>query len=1199
MTCLESGGSPTRPSLPPTTQTLPASPPDSYERASEVLKQGLMARFGSIVGAYEWFDLNTGGYIHFSEFEKCLLANGVSTPLLVRELFSALDRSGAGRFSVSEFLSEAVKKLNPAPFPQLPAVEPTKSAPQELRRFSDPSTLPAGRRALRTASILAFRNGRYDDAIVSGLQALGITAPTPRWVASLSKHPDNLVELLLLARAFVVTKQLAKGQPFVALIESIMAEIEGSVTAPHVEATLLCSLGELFDEYAKTELAEKFFHQYATMTRSVFGATSLVYGDAVTIVCKFYLKHKQVDVALALANQAIDIRSQNLTSPHARLADAFANLGIVLRHASQLTEAIGALKEAAEQRVKLFGPNSLPAADAFFSIGSVLVQVCEESGAKETLEEAEKYLTASHSVRLKNLGPSHADSIAAAEMLRRLNLLKKPVEAKRKTAKDDPVIVDIENQRPESPKPIRSASKLPISRLGSTLLLIEEPLPAPPEPVPLPEADEAGMTETESEASSSEADANESSEEDDTRTEEGERMSLPASSVGGVARSAPSWMRRASAIMLNESGSQLANPNMAAWQPRQERKVKLILPESPFKQSMDLMGGSEFIDSLLTLHTNVLGTTDFEIESALPSDAPFWVSVSMQSIYAHKLMRQETEADSIGTKIEVAMAAIANQESGLKLVFAHLNSIYVAMNPGKRWNSITGGLKQDLLSVDTFSNFVNSKVQDVPLAEHFRDTFVRKNPGVLKAVMAALAKLDPLVESSFSEYVARTATRRKSINFIQDKLKSLNKDAGGPTEEGQMVLQVVTRKAEITATQEGLEKRSKIVLKGVKVIGELFHLNEAATFVDIAVDCLHELWSLLSAHPASSSDSDTSSEGGVSIPGSSSAGGARSAPSGMRRASAIMLSEPGKLANPNMAAWEPRKERKLKLTLPESPFKQSMDLMGASEFVDGLLTLQTDLLGTTDFEIESALPSDAPFWIYVAMESIYAQKLMRQETGPDSIGPKIEVAMAAIANQESELKLVFALLNSIFVAINPPKRRNSITGGLKQDLLSVDNFSDFINSRTQNVAFADYFRDAFVRKNPGLLDGVMAALMKLDPLVNSSISEYVARGVTRRKSINFVQDKLKGLTRDTGGPTEEGQMVLQVVERKPEIAAIQERLEKRSKIVLKGAKVIGELFHLNDATTFVDLAVDCLHELWFLLSAQPASSSSEDSDDSE
>ena len=380
-----------------------------HDKASEIFKECLMSRFGSIVGAYEWFDINRNGTVDYSEFQKMVVAANSSMDLMyVRELFAALDRNGDGKLSLSEFLNDAVQRLRT---PSSTKIE-NSATPSPVVSVQ----LSPARRALRTAALLAFRNGRYNDAIVAAQQALGITSASLK-SSLIAAHPDNLVEVLLLCRAFAVSNPM-KGEPLLELLQTILPPDQPTTFPAHVEATLLCSIAEIFDSYNKSPTAALYYQQYLRRLSDHFTTDSLVFSDGLTLASAFYLRSGQVEEAVEATRRAKEIRSAQLPAPHARVADALNNFGIALKMHAQLEKAIPAFAAAWEMRVALFGAVSVPAADSEFSLGSCHLALHYVSVGGGHDSRAVLHLTSAHAVRLKLLGPSHPDSLIAAETLR-------------------------------------------------------------------------------------------------------------------------------------------------------------------------------------------------------------------------------------------------------------------------------------------------------------------------------------------------------------------------------------------------------------------------------------------------------------------------------------------------------------------------------------------------------------------------------------------------------------------------------------------------------------------------------------------------------------------------------------------------------------------------------------------------------------
>lgn len=793
-----------------------------HELATETLKQSLMTRFVSMVGAYEWFDVNTSGYLDFDEFERTLVANGVTKTAVIKEMFTALDRQGAGKISLCKFLADAVKKLNPRDIGEpigSPPVEAITTPPAEVLP-SDPEALPAGRRALRAAAILAFRNGRYDDAIVSSLHALGITSPGLRWVSAIPRHPDSLTELLLLGKVFTVTKQLQKGEPFVKLIFDIFPPTS-NFFPNHVLATLLCCVGELMDLYDQPS-AGAYFDAYLDLTLKVFGQSSLVYGDALTVVSAFHFRRAALDHALTLSDRAKKIRKENINPPHARLADAYNNRGIILKALQRFKEAIPELKEAAGQRVKLFGVNSLPVADVFFTLAS-----CGE--------EPEKYFSACHSVRLKLLGPTHTDTLAVASELKKLGVGRAPDTVIDKKELQELLPAEKENAKPVSP---RLSLGLPPSvsndpRLDSLVIKPGRQRPSQSSKFVKPqiksrEKPEERREETEDHendvSEDDEADKVEQDHEDDSEHDDDEEEGISATN-------------RSLLVSSPKVASMRVEPTVPKPIPR---SPSMKLPESPFAKSHASLGEPNFVENLLTLDEKVVEESGFDIQKALPKRPPaFWIPIAMETVYAKKLIKEESDPEGEGILIHSFFQGLMNAERELRLVFQLLNGIFANIH-GQKSGLFRRAPKQGL-NVNNFVEFLHSRTKNVGLMEYFSEMLKDRHPVTYTKIVKDLEPVMELENTLLAKYLVKLEAEKKSIVFIQAEISKIPRESIGPTEEGKVVNEAITLLPEINKIKNVIVERSKLVSKGVALITELFGIKKVNDELDLAIGCLDEL----------------------------------------------------------------------------------------------------------------------------------------------------------------------------------------------------------------------------------------------------------------------------------------------------------------------------------------------------------------------
>lgn len=820
----------------------------AFDRASELLKQGLMSRFGSIVGAYEWFDVQMEGNISFAEFEKSLMTVGVVNTVIVREMFTVLDRGGSGKISLSEFLSDAVKKLHPRGLDislgqQHPDVEREEGTNKgKVCAPTDPGKLPPGRRALRSASILAFRNGRYDDAIVSSLQALGITSPSVKAYSTIQRHPDNLVELLLIARAMVLTNQVSKGEPLLDLISSILLPVSDTFPA-HVTATLLCAAADICDQYQRKEMAQKFYQEYVDLVKDVFGSESLVLGDALTIAAGFFLKHSELQKAMDLAILAKEIREKNLTAPHARLADALSNFATVLKLNKEEIRAIPIFKEAAEQRLALFGPNSLQVADSFFALGSCFLALCKKKPQifeeNENMEQGHKYLSGCHSIRLKLLGPSHVDSLAAADALRQLNNVRNPIiEKRRKTISEIMV---------SSPHETSMSSELSVPQEPEAPVFHEM---AEHDPIGRPRLSKSFAFEhNEASENASIKSFIDSIKEEETHVIKNNlalvsetEMESPKSVVSDAASQKSKGSFFANLFHKRSQDEDLIpNSPLAAEEANRKELEKVVentkFPISPFSESFSQLEPCAVLKNLLNLEPNLIHSLNFLINDSFPFRAPNWLTMAMRGVYFRRALAEETEPESKGTKIQTFLTDLKAQEKNLKLIFKLLNSI------NKTISAQTGNRKTTELNLNTFTVFINSRTQNVALLDYFVETLQKQNPGVVEQIIPGLQSIEEVHDVDFAAYAVHLGFVTKSLLQIEKGLVANKRDTAGTSVESLTVIAVLKMKSEIKQVRMQLEERTKILTIGTHLLLELF---KAKGPVDPAVDCLDELYAQIS-----------------------------------------------------------------------------------------------------------------------------------------------------------------------------------------------------------------------------------------------------------------------------------------------------------------------------------------------------------------
>ena len=670
-------------SLPNASRTKPLLP--IYERASNAFKDALMGRFGSIVLAYEWFEANSSGYIDYEQFETTMKPY-IEDAVVTREFFTALDKSGKGRISLSEFLSEAAKKINPLLDSNSPSSPKTPVKPQSKadlgKKPTDPAKLPPGRRALRQAALLAFRNGRYDDAIISSQQALGITSVSLK-ATQISAHPDNLVELLLLLRSFLVTKNVPKGDLLLDIVQRTVPFDAPNEAFPfdhypaHVTATLLCSIADVFDQYKKSVIAEKYFCRYLSLVEEYFGSESLVYSDALTLVSAFYIRTSNLERALETTELAKRIRVKNLPQVHARVADSVCNHALVLKAAKRFDQAIEEFQIAKAQRVELFGSNSLPVADIDYTIGSSFLNWAAQDGSSEKIENAKLALTAAHASRLRLLGPSNEDTLNAAEGLRKIQLIKNPPSAKKDR------VVKIHDLYNREPREIMSQSHTPAS---SSVTGASRSIPGEFDEV-LPGKGPKNLSSFPPSGASSRMNTGRTFESKKSVPNEWSEHATPLptnrtnESNGDGQKSIPNEFDEPVSAALMES------PKLPAAEIVERLKVPTNLrfsDPSPFGRYAASYGMDELVRSLSILETKILDYVDFDFSDSLPKQltpTPIPVTAAMGLVYLKRMLELESLSTSNDpVMLENFFSQMKRHQESVKYVFNVLNTINRNLN---------------------------------------------------------------------------------------------------------------------------------------------------------------------------------------------------------------------------------------------------------------------------------------------------------------------------------------------------------------------------------------------------------------------------------------------------------------------------------------------------------------------------------------
>ncbi|KAF4721589.1 hypothetical protein FOZ62_004407, partial [Perkinsus olseni] len=334
------------------------------------------------------------------------------------ELFGVMDSAGSGEIDLAALMQSYWEVEFRG------AAHHTSPVTNERRNSVSGGRSNSGslRRSHRTAAVLAFRNARYDDAIVNAKQALRDAT------GAANSAGDALVELLLLSRAYAASSQHDLGAGFVDTLMLAYPVVEGEKTATvanlplHVRASLECNIAEICEMYGKHLEAEAYYQKYITTVTRGFGAESLAAGDAFNLVACFQLKRssesgssgEHLSDALVLARKCLAIREKLLPYPSLHVADSHCNVALLARHLQDPGLAVKHLHKALAIREALFGFDSLPVADVKYSLGLALCALQQPPS-----QSALGFLTAAQAIRIRELGPKHTDSVLATEAVER------------------------------------------------------------------------------------------------------------------------------------------------------------------------------------------------------------------------------------------------------------------------------------------------------------------------------------------------------------------------------------------------------------------------------------------------------------------------------------------------------------------------------------------------------------------------------------------------------------------------------------------------------------------------------------------------------------------------------------------------------------------------------------------------------------
>ncbi|CBZ51353.1 hypothetical protein NCLIV_044180 [Neospora caninum Liverpool] len=325
-----------------------------------------------------------------------------------------------------------------------------------LRRIEDfRGSVQAGevqriRYLLRVGAIEAFSQQRYSDAMLQALHSYLIAKAYYTAYESTPLEGEMVPELLLLAKCCGLSGCPDRGEEFLRelryIVENTLIFVSTGSNAPgaaaakasgpgganrgspqgpvmkvekHVLASVVSSLAELCSLYNQPENAKLFYEKYVILTKDVYGADSLAVSDALNTVALYFFRTRQYDQALPLVEQVLDIRKKHLgdfdvAEPNARVADCYANIGLLHRLLGRPAEAFPFVLISLDMRMRIYQTRDTEAVqDMVLALGCLQHQAGHFQEALEAYKEVWAF-------RNKTLGVTHPDTVNVEMLLRQL-----------------------------------------------------------------------------------------------------------------------------------------------------------------------------------------------------------------------------------------------------------------------------------------------------------------------------------------------------------------------------------------------------------------------------------------------------------------------------------------------------------------------------------------------------------------------------------------------------------------------------------------------------------------------------------------------------------------------------------------------------------------------------------------------------------
>jgi len=268
----------------------------------------------------------------------------------------------------------------------------------------------------------------------------------------------------------------------------------------------------------------------------------------------------------------------------------------------------------------------------------------------------------------------------------------------------------------------------------------------------------------------------------------------------------------------------------------------------------------------------------------------------------------------------------------------------------------------------------------------------------------------------------------------------------------------------------------------------------------------------------------------------------------------------------------------------DSLFGEYLAKQGFDEFRRALSELDINMLHYTDFDISTSFPRNVPAGspAVTAMQLVYLKRMqsieLEDEGNSQSDPMMLERFFKKIKQHQSSVKYVFTVLNSI--------HREIAVGN--NTILTLESFSSFINSETENVHFMDYFTNVLLQEKPDVIDVILDELMEIKTVVEINLEDFLRCLQCEFKSIQKILYDINQIDKpNIADVSAEANILREAIRlrKQGDIQRLRDRLELRIKYIAEGMSVLVDGFKItqDEIVEKIDLAVDRFEEFWSLL----------------